>query len=137
MDLVLWLLGVFGLLLAVPLLLLLGALLSAVRVDARVDPQGASGHARWGVLGFAVEPGERIAGYPYRYVHGFYGFRKAALAAYDGRLTDGWCHEDIDQLLALESGFPLYAISVRWVEPSVNTPEDLELVRKIVADKEA
>jgi 3-deoxy-manno-octulosonate cytidylyltransferase (CMP-KDO synthetase) len=81
----------------------------------------------------ATKTGGRIAGYPYRYVHGFYGFRKAALEAYDGRLTDGWQHEDIDQLLALESGFPLYAIGVPWVEPSVNTPDDLKLVRDIVA----
>ncbi|BDS07633.1 3-deoxy-manno-octulosonate cytidylyltransferase [Oceaniferula spumae] len=83
----------------------------------------------------ATKTGGRIDGYPYRYVHGFYGYRKAALSAYDGRQTDGWKHEDIDQLLALESGYPLYAISVPWVEPSVNTPEDLELVRAIVADK--
>lgn len=83
----------------------------------------------------ATKTGGRIEGYPYRYVHGFYGFRKAALQAYDGRVTDGWQHEDIDQLLALESGFPLYAIDVPWVEPSVNTPEDLELVRKIVEKK--
>ncbi len=85
----------------------------------------------------ATKTGGRIPNYPYRYVHGFYGFRKVALAAYDGRVTDGWQHEDIDQLLALESGFPLYAIGVPWVEPSVNTPEDLELVRRIVAEKEA
>lgn len=83
----------------------------------------------------ATKTGARIEGHPYRYVHGFYGFRKAALEAYDGRETDGWKHEDIDQLLALESGFPLYAIGVPWVEPSVNTPEDLELVREIVAKK--
>ncbi len=83
----------------------------------------------------ATKTGGKIPGYPYRYVHGFYGFRKAALAAYDGRETDGWRHEDIDQLLALESGFPLYGIAVPWVEPSVNTPEDLELVREIVAHK--
>ncbi len=81
----------------------------------------------------ATKTGGRIDGHPYRYVHGFYGFRKAALEAYDGRETDGWKHEDIDQLLALESGFPLYAIGVPWVEPSVNTLEDLELVREIVA----
>ena len=85
----------------------------------------------------ATKTGDRIEGYPYRYVHGFYGYRKAALSAYDGRETDGWKHEDIDQLLALESGFPLYAISVPWVEPSVNTPEDLELVREIVAKQGA
>ncbi len=85
----------------------------------------------------ATKTGGKIAGYPYRYVHGFYGYRKAALSAYDGRETDGWKHEDIDQLLALESGYVLYGISVPWVEPSVNTPEDLELVRKIVAKKNA
>jgi 3-deoxy-manno-octulosonate cytidylyltransferase (CMP-KDO synthetase) len=84
----------------------------------------------------ATKTGGRIEGYPYRYVHGFYGYRKATLQAYDGRVTDGWKHEDIDQLLALESGFPLYAIDVPWVEPSVNTPEDLELVRQIVAKQE-
>jgi 3-deoxy-manno-octulosonate cytidylyltransferase (CMP-KDO synthetase) len=84
----------------------------------------------------ASKTGARIEGYPYRYVHGFYGFRKEALQAYDGRETDGWKHEDIDQLLALESGYPLYSIDVPWVEPSVNTPEDLELVRAIVAKRE-
>lgn len=83
----------------------------------------------------ATKIGGRIEHYPYRYVHGFYGFRKAALSAYDGRETDGWRHEDIDQLLALESGFPLYGIEVPWVDPSVNTPEDLELVKQIVAQK--
>lgn len=83
----------------------------------------------------ASKAGGRIANYPYRYVHGFYGFRKAALEAYDGRETDGWKHEDIDQLLALESGYPLYGIGVPWVEPSVNTPEDLELVRSIITGR--
>jgi 3-deoxy-D-manno-octulosonate cytidylyltransferase len=83
----------------------------------------------------ATKTGGRIEGYPYRYVHGFYGYRKAALSSYDGRETDGWKHEDIDQLLALESGYSLYGISVPWVEASVNTPEDLELVRGIVAKK--
>ena len=60
MDFVPWLLGAIGLLLAVPLMALLGALLSAVRVEARVGPEGASGHGRWGVVGFEVEPGERL-----------------------------------------------------------------------------
>lgn len=83
----------------------------------------------------ATKTGGRIPGYAYRYVHGFYGFRKDALQAYDGRVTDGWSHEDVDQLLALESGFPLYGISVPWVEPSVNTPEDLELVRNIINNR--
>lgn len=56
-----WLLGAIGLLVIVAAAVVVGALVSVLRVEGRVGPDGASGRGRWGVLGVDADTRETHA----------------------------------------------------------------------------
>jgi len=55
-----WLFVAIGLVGASALVIVVGALVSVVRLEGRADPRGLMGRGRWGVLGFAVDTVERV-----------------------------------------------------------------------------
>ena len=58
MDVLWWTLAAIGLLAALAAAVVVGALVSVLRVEGRVGPEGVSGRGRWGVLAVEAEPGD-------------------------------------------------------------------------------
>jgi len=61
MSVLWWVLGAIGLLAALAVTVVAGALVSVIRVEGRVGPDGAAGRGRWGVLGIEVDTRETHA----------------------------------------------------------------------------
>jgi len=61
MSVLWWVLGAIGLLVVLAAVLVVGALVSVVRVEGRVGPGGAAGRGRWGVLGVEADTRETHA----------------------------------------------------------------------------
>ncbi|MFU8889349.1 MAG: hypothetical protein ACNA8N_12190 [Trueperaceae bacterium] len=58
MSVLWWVLGAIGLLVVLVAAVVVGALVSVIRVEGRAGPEGVSGRGRWGVLGVEAEPGD-------------------------------------------------------------------------------
>jgi len=56
MSVLWWVLAAIGLLVALVAAIVVGALVSVIRVEGRAGPEGVSGRGRWGVLGLEAEP---------------------------------------------------------------------------------
>jgi hypothetical protein len=55
-----WILIAIGVVIALALAIVVGALVSAIRLEGRADARGAAGRGRWGVIGFAIDTVERV-----------------------------------------------------------------------------
>ncbi len=97
-------------------------------VKAVVDGEGRA-RAFW-----RTAPPDRRAG-PGPAVHvGIYGFRRDALLELAGRPpVEAERIHSLEQLRALAHGVPIHAVWTARAWPSVNTPGDLERVRRLVA----
>jgi len=58
MSVLWWVLGAIGLLVVLAATVVVGALVSVIRVEGRAGTQGVSGSGRWGVLGLDAEAGD-------------------------------------------------------------------------------
>ncbi len=58
MTVLVWIAASLGIVLLLVVAIVVGALVSLVRVEGRVGPEGAWGRGRWGVVGFEADPGE-------------------------------------------------------------------------------
>lgn len=56
MTVLLWIAASLGVVLLVLVAIVVGALVSLIRVEGRLGSEGASGRGRWGVFGFEVDP---------------------------------------------------------------------------------
>jgi hypothetical protein len=61
MDVLWWMLAAIGLLAALAVAIVVGALVSVIRVEGRVGPEGVSGRGRWGVIGVEADASEAHA----------------------------------------------------------------------------
>jgi hypothetical protein len=61
MSVLWWLLGAIGLLVFLAAAVVVGALVSVIRVEGRAGPEGVSGRGRWGVLGVEADTSEAHA----------------------------------------------------------------------------
>ncbi len=67
---------------------------------------------------------------------GIYGYQRRALLHMAGLTpTPLEQTEGLEQLRALENGMPIRVLEVREASPGVDTPEDLEQVRRLLEDK--
>ncbi len=67
---------------------------------------------------------------------GLYGYRKEFLSILS-KLPEGELEkrERLEQLRVLENGYKIKVLETEWDTVGIDTPEDLELARKIVAEK--
>ncbi len=61
MSVLWWVLGAIGLLVVLAAAVVVGALVSVIRVEGRAGPDGVSGRGRWGVLGVEADASEAHA----------------------------------------------------------------------------
>ena len=61
MDVLWWMLAAIGLLAALAAAVVVGALVSVIRVEGRAGPEGVSGRGRWGVIGVEADASDAHA----------------------------------------------------------------------------
>lgn len=70
---------------------------------------------------------------PYHHI-GVYGYKRDALKKFVGLPTSYLeTHERLEQLRALEAGMIIHVVAVNSIPQSVDTPEDLEKVKRLIA----